>query len=213
MIAEALLVIALGDSLSTTVGADPGQAWTEQLGIETFAVGGTTAAAWHPGGRLFEAARPAMTNADLVLLTLGGNDAIPHRPFAPTPEVFRIQFDNIIAEVLDEGVPRVLISFPTFAYGFDERYEPRWKAMRAEAMETCGSWGPRVECGADWFEIIVYPEDTFDEKGHWNQIGHDKIAAAMAPLLVPEPPGWLLSFMALGSLGVLRFQATREESK
>lgn len=166
-------VLAFGDSVTYGTGAPPGQGWPEQLAqlsgwqISNGGVPGDTAGAGK--GRI--KALLDETQPRLVIVEIGGNDFLRHRPLATVKEDLR----DILRTIRNSGAQAILIAVPEpSVLGILSRRpsdSPLYKELAEEENV------PVIE---HVFADILAQPNLHADPIHPNAEGYRQMAAAMA---------------------------------
>lgn len=217
-----LVYVALGDS-SPKLGSSEGRPYPVRLAellephfaggvtLQNRADPGTVTADWLPGAFNFEAAAGYVAAADLVTLTLGGNDmqnAIDGGSFASAPAVVDQAIDNLATIVsaltaLNPNADIVVTVYPNYAKSdlwaravpanllemVRSVVETALKKMRAELAGVDGALIGDVYGELQAADMNLFMADEL----HVNDLGHDVYAKvifrALGGVFLPDDAG------------------------
>lgn len=122
--------------------------------------------------------------SDIVILLLGSKDSSNLGKHTPrSPEDYRKSMDEIIQNIKDGGVGRIILLAPPH-YGninCHKKMQARLALYRNQVLDICAS-DPKVECGPDLYKLLT-PDDFNLCDPHPTGSGQNRMADALYPIV------------------------------
>jgi lysophospholipase L1-like esterase len=213
-------VLVIGDSITAGVVSGPaGSPYVEVLaeelggGYEVINAGCSGAASldWLrplavglpcPIAGAYELRAAPYLPADIVLVELGGNDAMGFFELGPTPiETYASVMATLVDRLLDDGAGRVVLMTPPPNIAAGEVVGARLRAY-GDALWLLCEGRTNVEC-FDLYALLDPRHDFYAFNCHPNAAGHEKIGLALADAVrIPVPEPWTFVLLAAGLIGL-----------
>ncbi len=204
MIALALSVVLIGDSISFGYSSEPfGPPFAVLLPYEVvnLAIPGATFREWGLSDsdiNLYPTVPPHLP-ADVATILLGTNDSRRKTPTPIEPPEYAERMAEMVDNLLEDGARRVVVmSAPRNFATTDPAIHNRLQAYREVTLDLCEPPGDRIECGPDVWQLLG-PEHFAPNNVHPTGEGHAIIAEELA-IVIPEASAPIAALLVLAFL-------------
>lgn len=195
MLIEALVILALGDSLVQPGPHSTVTPWPDVLELINEGAAGSRTAQWADPVLLNRVTRHAPV--DLVLLHVGANDLFA----GMLPAEYGQELERTAQAILASDAALLMLIPPALIW---DKHTAMTEAYHLESERLCqASPVDAILCGPD-LRLVLLPEHyTPPDPVHPNQAGHNAMAAAIGATLVPEPDCRAAELAVLALLGAM----------